>query len=162
MSSGIYVQPDKLDSYKEEISKTPAMLENIFNENNELINRMNYRIDRTIDMLERKRMSAQIHLENARKELAAARASNATSEEKEDLDYYYIQIDRAEAELQKLVNACNEIRVIKNEYQDNSDQYKRDEQRYYSEYKDLLSKGITVIEKYTELVRRSTSVIPVG
>jgi chromosome segregation ATPase len=160
MAGAVNVQPDKLDIFNAELSRTPVLLENVFTANREMISVTNARIDMTLDTLERKRAKADADLARAKAELNAARSANALSRDKLDLRGYEDRVKEAGEHLNEITGAYRTMGIIKNEYRDKIDRYKQEAERYLEDYDSLLGKGRVILEKYTELVRRSTGVIP--
>ncbi|MCL2720825.1 MAG: hypothetical protein FWD47_05750 [Treponema sp.] len=163
MSAAVKADPDKLDIFKEAISRTPGMLENIFSENRELITKTNHRIDRTIDSLNRKRSAAENELRQAEAALASAQVANAANAflgtPPIPLEPYYARINAAQARINTLNQAINEIRRLKDDYRSNTEQYTREEQIQSQNYNELLNKGCSIVEQYSMLVRESIGVI---
>jgi N-methylhydantoinase B/oxoprolinase/acetone carboxylase alpha subunit len=162
MTNVIYVKPDKLVTFREDLLKTPIMLENIFSENRNMINKTIRQIDMTADMLNRKKTEARIALESAQADLEAAIAANDEGERKINLGPYISRVTRARERLEKLTDAYDDLMKVRDGYHDSADQYMRDENKYFQDYNTMIKKGGSILGKYTELVRRSTSVIPEG
>jgi hypothetical protein len=161
MVNVICVNPDKLDIYVADISKSSAMLNNISRTNKELISNAQQKIDNAIRNLEHKKINAQIELENAENALRFARAT-ADKDEEPDFSYYYRQIGEARKKLTEISEAINEANVLEKDYMYTTAQYSNIEYNFINEYNNLLKNGCSGIKKYTELVRFSVEIISTG
>jgi len=136
------------------------MLENIFNKNRETISNTTRRIDMTTDMLNKKKASAQMALEEAIADLEFAEWGNDENGEDIDLEPYMYRIREADKRLHTITIACYEIIKIRDGFEENVEQYSKNEERRFQDYKFMMKKGNSILDKYVELVRRSASVIP--
>jgi len=159
MGKVISVQPDKLVMFSEELKKTSGMLENIFNENRETISKTNYRIDMTIDSLNVKRNAARNEHESASAALSSASIASASVVGAAAIAPLIERERRARERLNVLEQACQEARKIKDDYQGMANQYSREEQKHFQDYRDHLKRTSSFLEKYTDSIRRSSKAI---
>ena len=156
MSTAINAQPDKLQIFNEELLKTPRMLENIFGENREIINRTNQRIDMAIESLHVKRNTAKNEHEMAQSALASAQSVQTSLAGAVNLAPLIERERKARERLMILEQACSEARNIKEDYNGLTAQYSQEEQNYFQDYNNFVKRTSSALEKYTELIRQSS------
>jgi predicted nucleic acid-binding Zn-ribbon protein len=159
MAYQVHANPEKLDAFNEEIQKTPAMLENVFGENNEIATKALQHIDMISDMYNKKRTDAQIDLDNAKARLATAERANAANDEKADLSFFEERVYNAHERLIKIMDTCKRVNDIRNDYEVEVNRHKWNVNDCFNDYCTILKKGSGIIAKYAAFVRASVNAI---
>jgi hypothetical protein len=160
MDNAIYADPDKLDALSDELSKTQVMLENVFRENAEMIERTKHRLGRTLDTLARNLAVARDQLAQAEAALQQAQVDALDDEyDMVDLSFYMRMVYDAQSRVSLMEGASQSIKKLEAEYEAAAEHYKREEAECFQDYSNLLTKGESIVDKYSALVRASASAI---
>jgi hypothetical protein len=163
MDSAIHADPDKLDALSDELSKTPVMLENVFRENVEMIERTKHRLGRTLDTLARNLAVAHAQLAQAQAALQRTQFDALYDEYGAvDLSFYMQMVYDAQSRVSLIEGAFQSVKKLNDEYEAAVEHYKREEGACREDYNNLLAKGRAIAGKYAALVRASASSISGG
>lgn len=158
MAGKMIANASKLFALDDGLKNTTSQIASVIADNNELIRNTSNQISDVLDVWKDRQTQAYEKLVSAQEALSRAEAAASNSEDGDVPYYYYQAVALCQAEYDEISGVCASIERIFDDFSAAASSYNRTLESSRQEYISVLQKSSHILNKYAELIRKSSSI----